>query len=244
MLSDGLSIRGHHSFSPSQDNAPAVIFAHGFGSNRIGEKSGALEAECARRGWHYASADFRGHGASDGTMLELRCSRLIEDLESIVSSVEERTNGKIFLYGSSLGGWTSSWVAARHPARIAGLALVAPAFRFLEFRRLRPEERAYWQREGKMRWRNEFIDVEVEYGLTAEAGEYPMEALASRFETPAIVFHGMEDDLVPYTDSIEFTAQCRTREVELFLLKNGDHRLNQESERMARLACDFFQLKF
>jgi pimeloyl-ACP methyl ester carboxylesterase len=236
----GQTIRGIYSFTTCNTAAPAVIFAHGFGSNRVGEKSSALEAECVRRGWAFAACDFRGHGESDGTMLELRCSRLIEDLDSITAEVAKRTSGKIFLFGSSLGGWTSAWFAARNPDRVAGCALVAPAFHFLEFRRLSEEQRREWQRIGRLRWQNEFIDVEVEFGLTAEARKYPMEMLASEFRTPSIIFHGMADDLVPYRDSIEFTERCLIEDIELLLFKRGDHRLNRESEKMARLACDFW----
>src|SRR5437868_1085741 len=59
----------------------AVVYVHGFGATRVGEKPKAAEAACARRGWTFVSFDFRGHGASTGTMLELKGSGLIEDLE-------------------------------------------------------------------------------------------------------------------------------------------------------------------
>src|SRR5437764_535063 len=60
-LSGKLSFRG----APGPD---AVLFVHGFGSTHAGEKSAALESACARRGWTYAAFDFRGHGASPGTL--------------------------------------------------------------------------------------------------------------------------------------------------------------------------------
>ncbi len=61
----------------------AVVYVHGFGSTQVGEKPAAVEQACARRGWTYASFDFRGHGQSTGTMLEMRGSALLEDLEAI-----------------------------------------------------------------------------------------------------------------------------------------------------------------
>src|SRR6478736_1114181 len=61
----------------------AVVWVHGFGSHRGGEKSEAIQAECARRGWAFAAFDFRSHGDSSGEMHELRASRLVEDLASV-----------------------------------------------------------------------------------------------------------------------------------------------------------------
>ena len=61
----------------------AVVYVHGFGSTRSGEKPRALETACERRGWTFASFDFRGHGGSSGTLVDLRGSHLLEDLEAV-----------------------------------------------------------------------------------------------------------------------------------------------------------------
>ncbi|MGH9938922.1 MAG: alpha/beta hydrolase, partial [Blastocatellia bacterium] len=201
--SDGQKLRGVYSYAPSDNPTPIVVFAHGFGSVCGGEKSVALEAECARRGWAFAACDFRGHGESDGTMLELRGWRLIEDLDVITRKAMNRAGSPVFLFGSSMGGWASAWFAAKHPRRVAACALVAPAFRFLEWKRLSAVERNEWRRAGRLRVRNEFVDVEIDYGLTADANDYLFETLAAEFRAPAIIFHGMADDTVPYSLSLE-----------------------------------------
>lgn len=239
-MPDDQKLRGRISFTPGKGAAPVLVFAHGFGSIRAGEKSAALEAECARRGWAFAACDFRGHGESDGTMTELRGSRLIEDLDVITRDAVARVDGPLFLFGSSMGGWASAWFAAKNPGRVAACAFAAPAFRFLEWRRLSAAEREEWRRAGRLRVHNEFVDVEIDYGLAAEADDYPFEKLAAEFRTPAIIFHGMADETVPYSSSVEFAARCATGDIELRLIKNGDHRLNGEKERMAFAACEFF----
>src|SRR5215510_2780095 len=98
---DGQKLRGVYSWAPGRKPTPIIVFAHGFGSVRGGEKSVALEAECARRGWAFAACDFRGHGESDGTMKELRGWRLIEDLDAITRETVARARGPLFLFGSS-----------------------------------------------------------------------------------------------------------------------------------------------
>jgi uncharacterized protein len=236
---DGQKLRGVYSWAPGDKPTPIVVFAHGFGSVRGGEKSVAVEAECARRGWAFAACDFRGHGESDGTTLELRGGRLIEDLDMITREATNRAGSPAILFGSSMGGWASAWFAAKYPGRVAACAFVAPAFRFLEWKKLRAAERREWQRTGRLRVRNEFVDVEIEYGLTADANDYPFETLAAEFRTPAIIFHGMADEIVPYSLSLEFAAQCMSKNIELMLFKSGDHRLNREKERLAFAACEF-----
>jgi pimeloyl-ACP methyl ester carboxylesterase len=240
-MPDDQKLRGRISFAPGDEPEPVVVFAHGFGSVRAGEKSVALEAECARRGWAFAAGDFRGHGESDGAMTELRGSRLIEDMDAITGASVALTGGPLFLFGSSMGGWASAWLAAKNPGRVAACAFAAPAFRFLEWRRLSEAEREEWRRAGRLRVRNKFVDVEIDYGLTAEADEYPFEKLAAEFRSPAIIFHGMADETVPYSSSVEFATRCAAGDVELRLIKSGDHRLNGEKERMAFAACEFME---
>src|SRR5262245_3731121 len=237
---DGQKLRGVYSWTPVDEPAPVIVFAHGFGSVRRGEKSVALEAECARRGWAFAACDFRGHGESDGWMPELRGWRLIEDLDMITREASNRGGSPVFLFGSSMGGWASAWFAAKHPARVAACAFVAPAFRFLEWNRLPEAERYEWRRAGRLRVRNEFVDVEIDYALTADAKKYSFETLAAEFRAPAIIFHGMADETVHYSLSVEFAARCAVRDIELLLFKSGDHRLNREREKLAFAACEFF----
>lgn len=239
-MPDGQTVRGDLHGAPQDKPAPVVVFAHGFGSVRRGEKALALADECARRGWAFAACDFRGHGESDGTIAELLGSRLLEDLDVITCEAARRAGGPLFLVGSSMGGWAAAWLAARAPERVTACAFIAPAFRFLEFQRLTAAERALWQRTGLHRVRNEFVDVEIGYGLTAEAAQFPFATLTERFHTPAIIFHGMADQVVPYEVSVEFAARCAARQVELVLSKSGDHRLTRDKERLARAACDFF----
>jgi len=236
---DGQKLRGVYSYTPGDKPTPVVVFAHGFGSVRDGEKSVALEAECARRGWAFAACDFRGHGESDGTMMELRGWRLIEDIDAVTREAAKRSGGPLLLVGSSMGGWASAWFAAKHPGRVTACAFVAPAFRFLEWKRLRAAERNEWRRTGRLRVRNEFVDVEIDYALTADANDYLFETLATEFRAPAIIFHGMADDVAPHSLSVEFMARCVSGDVELTLFKSGDHRLNREKEEMAFAACEF-----
>lgn len=220
----------------------AVVWVHGFGSHRGGEKSQAVREECTRRGWPFAAFDFRGHGESSGAMHELRASRLLEDLVAIRDRLAELGHTRLGLVGSSMGGFASAWFAKDHPACVLGAVLLAPAFGFLDRRweALAPEERAAWQRTGRRRVANAWVDVEIGYGLVEERDRFAPRHLVCGWATPALLFHGLADDTVPDTDSLFFLRHVDYPHVELRLLKDGDHRLTTHKDAIATAAGAFF----
>jgi pimeloyl-ACP methyl ester carboxylesterase len=240
-LGGGEWLQGQWSYA-RPDAGFAVVYVHGFRSVRYGEKSQALELACARRGWTFAAFDFRGHGESSGTMRDLKGSRMLEDLSAVRGYLAEKGIRRLFLVGSSMGGWASAWFALRNPASVGAIALIAPGFHFLtaRYERLTPAEREAWKREGVLRIRNEWIDVDLGYGLVEEAPQFPHEELLANLRTPAILFQGMKDELVPYSRVLRFVEQVVGPEVELRLYKDGDHRLTEFKHELAEASCDFF----
>src|SRR5262245_15807295 len=97
-LPSGEVVRGD--FAPGAGATDiAVVYVHGFGSHRGGEKAIALAAECARRRLTYAAFDFRGHGQSDGQMRALTASRLLEDLTAVSARLASCGRRRLALVG-------------------------------------------------------------------------------------------------------------------------------------------------
>jgi pimeloyl-ACP methyl ester carboxylesterase len=248
-LPSGATLRGTLSFSGEPGSA-AVLYVHGFGSVRGGSKAAALEGACARRGWTFAAFDFRGHGESGGTtidargstLLDLRGSGLQEDLEMVRAYLASRGVRWLFPVGSSMGGWAAAWFARRQRDVVPACVGVAPAFDFLGGRwaRLSDAERESWRRTGRLWVRNEFIDVEIGYGLMDEADQFRVSDLAAAWTTPLLVYHGMRDATVTWSDTLAFVERVECADVELRLLKDGDHRLLHYQHEIAEAACDFF----
>lgn len=237
-LPNGERLRGDLQFG-NQPGECAVVFVHGFGSRRDGEKSVALANSCEKSELTFCCFDFRGHGESDGSMRDLRPTRLIEDLAAVRDHLLARGISRLGLVGSSMGGFASAWFALQSP-EVKACVLIAPAFRFLQRRwdALSEVERRYWRDAGWVRYKNQWIDVEVGYGLVEERDLFPWKELAQRWTRPALIFHGTADDTVPYRDSIEFLEEA-AGPIELRLRKNGDHRLIDFKDEMAAEACRF-----
>ena len=220
----------------------AVVWVHGLGSHRGGEKAATVAQECARRGWPFTAFDFRGHGASGGRMTDLRASGLLEDLAAVRDFLAGRGHTRLGLVGSSMGGFAAAWFARQHPGAVVGSVLVAPAFNFLERRwnSLTDAERDDWQRTGRRRFRSEWADAELGYGLVEERTDFATDQLTPGWVTPALLFHGCADDAVPFADSLDFLRSVQCPDVELRLLKDGDHRLTAYKDEIAAAAGRFF----
>jgi len=219
-----------------------VLYVHGFGSVRGGEKAAALHAACRARGLGFAAFDFRGHGASSGTMRELLASGLIADLGAIAEYLAARGVRRLLPVGSSMGGFAAAWFARGRRELVPAQVLVAPAFRFLEARwQEMPEaEREQWRQTGTRRFVNDYVDVELSYALAEERERFRWQDLADGWRVPALIFHGMRDESVPYAHSVELADRAACDDIELRLLRGGDHRLSAYKDQIADEACRFF----
>jgi pimeloyl-ACP methyl ester carboxylesterase len=111
-------------------NSRLWFFLHGLNSNRRGEKALYFARQIARRGEAFASLDLTGHGDSEGDLLGLSLTRNLADLERGLDFIEKKAGPfhSVCLIGSSMGGLTALWFAARSPGRVARNIVIAPAF--------------------------------------------------------------------------------------------------------------------
>ena len=125
-----------------------------------------------------------------------------------LSLVERLAAGQnVRLMGSSLGGYLSALYAARHPAQVERLVLLAPAFRLAErwAQRTGPSALADWERNGALPYFHygEKRDLPLHWQFMADARRYDN---YPDFHQPALIFHGADDSVVPLEDSVEFVA--------------------------------------
>src|SRR5262245_16964608 len=165
----------------------AVVWVHGFGSKRGGEKSQAVEAACSRRGWTFAAFDFRGHGQSSGAMRDLRATGLLDDLDAVRAYLSARGIRRLGLIGSSMGGFAAAWYALRAGRDVVpACVLLAPALRFIQSRweTLSAGEREQWRIYGVLPVQSDWVSAEVGYGLAEERMQFQIGELATRWDRP------------------------------------------------------------
>lgn len=218
------------------DGRPGLVFCGGFASDMTGTKATALEAYARDRGLAFVRFDYLGHGASSGAFADGTIGRWAEDAVAVLDEVAE---GPQVLIGSSMGGWIMLLAALARPEHIAGLVGIAPAPDFTEdlmWARYDAEVRATLERDGVYREPSAYD--EEPYTITHQLIEDGRTHLLLRgpipLACPVRILHGMRDEAVPWQTALRLAERIVSRDVEVTLVKDGDHRLS-EPDDLARL---------
>ncbi len=219
---------------PATRPGPGLLWLGGFRSDMTGTKASAVDLWAAETGRGFLRFDYFAHGQSSGDFRQATIGRWRDDALAVLDTC---TEGPHILVGSSLGGWIALLIAALRPARISGVALIAPAPDFTE--------RLMWPalprdiREAILRDGETIIDSpEGPYPLTRamfESGRAHLLLEAGvAFHGPVRILQGLEDDTVPYGHALATAKAIASRDVTVTLVKNGDHRLSTPAD-IARL---------
>ena len=215
----------------------------GFMSDMTGTKATALETWCQKHDKSFLRFDYRGHGHSSGEFSDGTIGMWTDDA---VFAIENLTTGPQILVGSSMGGWIMLLAALRLKKRIAGLLGLAAAPDFTEeliHKELKEEHLAILNRDG-------FISLPGDYGdepyiitkKLIEDGRHNMVLNGTiELDVPVRLIQGMNDADVPWASALKIQEKLRTNDVEVTLVKNGDHRLS-EPEDLDRLTRTLEQL--
>ncbi|WP_350454960.1 alpha/beta hydrolase family protein [Slackia heliotrinireducens] len=238
VLRDGLRIYGTMQLPDGEGPFGAVVFSHGFGAARVYDSD--MGNEYVARGIAFASFDFCGGGPasqSDGSMLDMSVLTEIADLEAVLDAV--RAHGKVdarrvFLIGTSLGGFVSACVAGRHPDQVRALVLNFPALC------VRDDAEAYVRRfaDGKK------APDQYEFGGLVVGKRYLEDALATDvfaemagYGGDVLIVHGSDDPVVPVEYSLR-AAKVYGEAAELVVLGGMGHGFKQASAKHRRRAMD------
>ncbi len=207
---------------------PTVVFLGGFTSDMNGTKATALAAHCRSRGRAFLRFDYSGHGASEGQFEEGTVGRWAADAVDLIDRV---TRGPLVLVGSSMGGWIMCLVARARPGRVRGLVGVAAAPDFTEelaASRFSPEQRERLDAEGRIEVPNPYGDAPtvITRELLEDGRRHRVLAGPLPFDGPVRLLHGMADEQVPWALSARLAGILTSPDVELTLVKSGDHRLS------------------
>lgn len=221
-------------------SAPGLLFLSGFNSNMQGDKALFLDLWCRERGRQYTRFDYQGHGSSSGSFADGTLGRWIDDALAVLDEV---TQGPQLLVGSSMGGWVMLQLALARPERVAALVGIAPApdfTRALRDDRLAPEQLLQLELSGYCDIENCYDDGEP-YRISRELLEEGerhclLDAQAIAIDLPVRLLHGQCDEDVPWQRSLQLAGKLASTDVEIVLVKDGDHRLSrpQDLQRLAR----------
>ncbi len=210
-----------------------VMFLSGFRSDMTGTKAQTVAALCAAQQRPFVRFDYRGHGSSEGDFLKATLSDWLEDA---IAVFDKLTTGPQILVGSSMGGWLMLLLALRRTERIAGLMGLAVAPDFTEdlmWSQFGVASRQSLQREGRVYLPSRHGDP---YPITRQLIEDGRRHLLLRQSVdlthPIRLIHGMNDSEVPYATSLRLLERLTSTDVQLTLIKDGEHRLSRPTDMM------------
>ena len=224
---DGATIAYHR----RRGSGPGVVFLGGFMSDMTGTKARALDAFCAARGQAYLRFDYFGHGASSGDFAEATVGRWTGDA---LAMIDAATEGPQILVGSSIGGWLMLLAALARPERVAALIGIAaaPDATALMWASFPSEIRERIRRDGWARLPSAYSADGYLFTrkLIEDGRKHLLMGRAIPLACPVRLLHGMKDPDVPWQTSLALAQKLDSADVQVILVKDGDHRLSTERD--------------
>lgn len=233
---DGLTLVGEY-----QNVAdPIVILSHGFMGDMGYKEDSNYPILCKLlndKGFSTVRFDFNGHGKSDGSQENMTVLSEILDLFVVLKFVREQGHKRIFLLGHSQGGVVSSMVAGYMRDQIEALVLMAPAAA------LKDDAIAGTCMGIKYDPYHvpETVNLHNMYTLGQEyirtAQLLPIFEVASTYEGPVCLIHGLNDIVVNYKYSEKYHEVYKNSE--LHLIEGEDHNIKVHRDDCFKIAVDF-----
>ncbi|WP_421836376.1 alpha/beta fold hydrolase [Novosphingobium sp.] len=213
-------------FAPG--TGPVIVFLPGYMSDMSGGKAQAVIAYAEAKGRACLLLDYTGLGQSEGDFAEKSLPLWRDEVIALLDALAIES---MILVGSSMGGWLMLMLAEALGNRVAALVGLAPAPDFSEW--------GFDAAQKAVFARGETVYEDNPYGpeptptyakFWAAGQECLLLARSIAFDGPVRLIHGQADRDVPWDISIRLAAALRSADVQVHLIKDGDHRLSRRSD--------------
>ena len=214
-----------------------LVWLCGFKSDMGSTKAQALDDRCRADGRALLRFDYSGHGESGGRFEDGTITRWLEETLAVIRAASA---GPLVLVGSSMGGYLALLAArelarAGEAARLAGMALIAPAVDFTEalIWAQAPEaarrailETGAWARPSPY-GPEPYV---ITRALIEDGRRHLLLDDTIRTHCPLRILQGMRDADVPWRHAMTLVEHIAGDPVTLTLVKDGDHRLSRPED--------------
>ena len=209
-----------------------IFYMHGFASSPFGQKITILQEKLmAEKGINLLVPDL-----NVPSFAELRLTSIIEKIAEQVELVPS----PVYIIASSFGGLATLHFYDRYrdtaASKVAKILFLAPAFNALSGYNV---QIARWKQNGSLPIKHFHYGetIDVHYGLIEDLQQY--DAYSVKFDLPAVIIHGKNDEAVPYQTSIDF-AKGKPN-VQLMLV-DDNHSLMDSLDLIWQQMTDFFRI--
>ncbi len=208
---------------------PCLVFLPGYMSDMLGGKAEALSSWAVQNDSAMLRLDYSGCGESDGDFADGSLSRWRDEVLQAITYFAE--GKQIILVGSSMGGWLMLLVAAELGEGLAGMIGIAAAPDFTEWGF--DEEQKQQLAQGKTIFEEnpygpDPTPTHAKFWRDGESLKLLGQEIA--IDCPTRLLHGQRDEDVPWEISLRLAAALRSDDVQVTLIKDGDHRLSRPED--------------
>ena len=223
-MSDGRRI----AYRFTAGKGPTLVFLPGYMSDMDGGKATSIFAMAQEQGRSCLLLDYSGCGQSSGDFADGSLSIWRDE---VLALIEARTSDQVIVIGSSMGGWLMLLVAEALGERLAGLVGIAAAPDFADW--------GYSDEQKAELAAGQTIYEDNPYGPepTPTHAKFWQDAMTHlrltgeiAITAPVRLLHGQRDEDVPWQVSMQLAEQLRSDDIQIALVKDGDHRLSREQD--------------
>lgn len=191
--------------------------------------------------------DQRGHGRSEGKQtFYSNKDEIVEDLTAVVDKVKANYEGKIYLIGHSMGGYTVTLFGTQYPNEVDGIITSGALTRY--------NKKTFGDVDNHVD-KYSYFDNELSEGLCSDQAvveKYALDDLnakqismgllvtlmdgiaylkenASKFIEHTLILHGKEDGLVSYQDSLQVFDEIGSEHKSIHIYDGLQHEIFNES---------------
>ena len=210
---------------------PAVVFLPGYRSDMTGAKAEHLAGWAAGRGRAFLRFDPGGHGRSGGAFTDGTIGSWTEDARQVIAA---EAPGPVVLVGSSMGGWIALLLALRTALPVQAMVGIAAAPDFTEdlmWESMAPPERAALEHDGVLHVPSDYGDpMPVTRALIEDGRRHLLLRAPVPLRVPVRLLHGQRDPDVPWETALRLSERIEGPDVQVTLVKDGDHRLSRPGD--------------
>jgi pimeloyl-ACP methyl ester carboxylesterase len=215
-------------YARREGRGPTIVFLPGYMSDMTGSKALALDAWAARSGRVMLWLDYAGCGESEGAFADGTLTGWRDDVLALVDALAP---GPLLLVGSSMGGWLMLLVALARRDRVKGLVGIAAAPDFTDWG-FTAEDKTRLRRDGRIEEPSAYSDAPylTTLGFWESGQANLLLDTPIALDCPVRLLHGQADGDVPWTIALRLADALRSADVQVTLIKDGDHRLSRDAD--------------
>jgi len=230
---DGLSLAYRH----AAGTCPLIVFLPGYMSEMAGGKACAVMADTVARGQACLLLDYSGCGESEGDFADGTLTRWRDEVVALIDHVGAGTpQCPVVIAGSSMGGWLMLLVAEAITARtgpdaVRALVGIAPAPDFVTWG-YSDAQKATLERGDVWLEENIYGPEPTPYHPAFYRDGLTLLRLDGGIDLtcPVRILQGQQDRDVPWQTALRLSDALAATDVQVRLIKDGDHRLSRDAD--------------